>query len=209
MARRQRRDLSVFESSCHLPICLPHTMEASHCPFSCWTPSREAVNTNFYSLWFDSTGNRTRVYRFSSRRSIHSTTDRLTWSITDRSTIFCWSFSCKPYDVNSLLMLNWFWVEKFSLQYALCDFNSILLHCTKLFIRLSVDREQIFDVTFEPPYWKILRAPLFVGIYNKFHINSESGVECTWKETSAEYFEYTTKLRIDLPKVGLSLYKIL
>ena len=26
----------------------------------------------FFSLWFDSTGNRTRVYRFSSRRSIHS-----------------------------------------------------------------------------------------------------------------------------------------
>ena len=35
------------------------------------------MNTNFYSLWFDPTGNRTRVYRFSSRRSIHSTTDRL------------------------------------------------------------------------------------------------------------------------------------
>ena len=77
MARRQRRDLSVFESSCHLPTCLPHTAEASHCPFNCWTSSREAVNTNFYSLWFDPTGNRTRVYRFSSRRSIHSTTDRL------------------------------------------------------------------------------------------------------------------------------------
>ena len=76
MAKRQRRDLSVFESSCHLPTCLPHTMGASHCLFNCWTSSREAVNTNFYSLWFDSTGNRTRVYRFSSRRSIHSTTDR-------------------------------------------------------------------------------------------------------------------------------------
>ena len=35
------------------------------------------MNTNFYSLWYDPTGNRTRVYRFSSRRSIHSTTDRL------------------------------------------------------------------------------------------------------------------------------------
>ena len=22
----------VFESSCHLPICLPNTVEASHCP---------------------------------------------------------------------------------------------------------------------------------------------------------------------------------
>ena len=35
------------------------------------------MNTNFYSLWFDPTGNRNRVYRFSGRRSIHSTTDRL------------------------------------------------------------------------------------------------------------------------------------
>ena len=28
LARRQRR-----ESNCHLPTCLPHTVEASHCPF--------------------------------------------------------------------------------------------------------------------------------------------------------------------------------
>ena len=55
-----------------------HTRWRLHAvPLNCWTSSREAVNTNFYSLWFDSTGNRTRVYRFSSRRSIHSTTDRL------------------------------------------------------------------------------------------------------------------------------------
>ena len=42
-------------------------------PFKRWMSSREAVNTNFDSLWFDPTGNRTRVYCFSSRRSIHST----------------------------------------------------------------------------------------------------------------------------------------
>ena len=53
---------------------LPHTVEASHCSFNCRTSSREAVNTNFFSLWFDPTGNQTRVYRFNSRRSIHSTT---------------------------------------------------------------------------------------------------------------------------------------
>ena len=45
--------------------------------FNCWTSSSEAVNINFYRLWFDPTGNRTRVYRFSSRRSTHSTTERL------------------------------------------------------------------------------------------------------------------------------------
>ena len=31
------------------------------------------MNINFYSLWFDPTGNRTLVYHFSSRRSIHLT----------------------------------------------------------------------------------------------------------------------------------------
>ena len=56
--------------------CLPHTMETSHRFFNCWTTSREVVNTKFYSLWFDPIGNWTRVHRFSSRRSIHSTTDR-------------------------------------------------------------------------------------------------------------------------------------
>ena len=38
--------------------------------------SKEAVNTNFSSRWFDPTQNRTRDYRFSSVRCIHSTTDR-------------------------------------------------------------------------------------------------------------------------------------
>ena len=48
-------------------------------------------------------------------------------------------------------MLNCFLFEKFYLHYALCDLDFILLHCTKLFIRQSIDREQIFDVTFENP----------------------------------------------------------
>ena len=53
--------------------------------------------------------------------------------------------------VDVSLMLNRFLVEKFYLHYAVCDFDSILLHCTKLFIRQSIDREKIFDVTFENP----------------------------------------------------------
>ena len=32
------------------------------------------MNINFYKLWFEPTGNRTQVYRFSSRHSIHWTT---------------------------------------------------------------------------------------------------------------------------------------
>ena len=49
------------------------------------------------------------------------------------------------------LMLNCFLFEKFYLHCALCDFDSILLHYAKLFIRQSIDREQIFDVTFGNP----------------------------------------------------------
>ena len=72
-----------FRSSCHmrhaqLPTRVPtHTVEALHCLVLFWASSRKAVNVNFYNLWFDPTGNQTRVYRFCSRRSIHSTTDRL------------------------------------------------------------------------------------------------------------------------------------
>ena len=68
-----------FRSSSQAATCphVYHTWWDLHTvPFNCWTSSREAVNSNFYSLWFDPTGNRTKVYRFSSRLSIHSTTDR-------------------------------------------------------------------------------------------------------------------------------------
>ena len=55
--------------------------------------------------------------------------------------------------IDVCLMLDCFLVEKLYLHYALCNFDSILLHCTKLFIRQSIDHEQIFEVTFEtsPP----------------------------------------------------------
>ena len=66
LTRRQWRDLLSQAAT-----CLPLTAEAPHCPFNCWTSSREAVNTNFYSLWFDPTGNQTWVYCFSSRCFSH------------------------------------------------------------------------------------------------------------------------------------------
>ena len=53
--------------------------------------------------------------------------------------------------IHACLMLNCFLFENFYLHYALCDFDSILLHYAKLFIRQSIDRDQIFDVTFDPP----------------------------------------------------------
>ena len=51
--------------------------------------------------------------------------------------------------IDVCLVLNCFLFEKFCLHYALCDFDSILLHCTKLFTRQSINREQIFGVTFQ------------------------------------------------------------
>ena len=53
--------------------------------------------------------------------------------------------------IDVCLAINCFLFEKFYLHYELSDFDSILLHCNKLFIRQSIDREQIFDVTFQNP----------------------------------------------------------
>ena len=53
--------------------------------------------------------------------------------------------------IDVCLVINCFLFEKFYLHYAMSDFDSILLHCNKLFIRQSIDREQIFDVTFQNP----------------------------------------------------------
>ena len=49
------------------------------------------------------------------------------------------------------LMLYCFVFEKSYLHYALCDFDSILLHCTKLFICQSIDREQFLMSHLKPP----------------------------------------------------------
>ena len=68
-------------SSSQAATCPPvyHTRRRLHnVPLIAEGQAGKLVNTNFYCLWFDPTGNRTRVYRFSSRRSIHSTSDRFT-----------------------------------------------------------------------------------------------------------------------------------
>ena len=56
--------------------------------------------------------------------------------------------------IDVCLVLNCFLFEKFYLRYALCYFDSILLHCTKLIIPQSIDREQILNVTFQTPLLK-------------------------------------------------------
>ena len=66
----------TFRYSSQTATCF--SPKVSHCPFHCWTSIRKSVNYNFFtSFLFHPTGNWNRVYRFSSERFIHSTTDRL------------------------------------------------------------------------------------------------------------------------------------
>ena len=70
--------------------------------------------------------------------------------------------------VDVCLMLNCFLVEKFYLHYALFDFDSILLHCTKLFICQSIEREKNFWRHFwTPPQ---LKNPAYATVSNHFCI---------------------------------------
>ena len=83
----------------------------------------------------------------------------------------------QTYDVNYRCMsnVNCFLFKKFYLNYALCDFDSIPGHCTRLYIRQSIDREQIFDVTFEPllPLKNPTYAP---GLTNAYLVSSSINV---------------------------------
>ena len=68
-------------SSSQAATCSPHTEEVSLCNFLLLNIKQvgsEAVNTNFYNLWFYPTliEPQSTLYRFSSRRSIYSTTDQ-------------------------------------------------------------------------------------------------------------------------------------
>ena len=59
------------------------------------------MNTNFYSLWFDPTGNRTEPFQtFSSRRFIHSTTDRLKVALSQLETKY------KQLEYGTFIFLN-------------------------------------------------------------------------------------------------------
>ena len=53
-ATTQQRDPRVKLR--HLPTCLPHMVEASHCSFLLLTVKQESCEYQFYSLWFDPTG---------------------------------------------------------------------------------------------------------------------------------------------------------
>ena len=82
----------TLRSSSQAATCPAHLStthrEASLCALQCWTSSRKAVNTDFCSLWYDPTRNRTRVYRSSSRSSIqHSATVRFAHCTSDMYTI--------------------------------------------------------------------------------------------------------------------------
>ena len=87
LARSQRRDLFGVRS-CHLSTTHGDEGYISHCPFYCWTSKMKTVITNFDTLWFGLTCNRTRVYRFSCRLLIQSTSIWLSRKCTN------WAPSC-------------------------------------------------------------------------------------------------------------------
>ena len=78
LTRRQKKDFSIFESSCHLPTCLSHLVEASRCPFLFLNVKHRSPEYQllFFCVKFDPTWNQTQVHRFSSKRSIDSINDR-------------------------------------------------------------------------------------------------------------------------------------
>ena len=45
-----RTEKKIVWSLSEAAICLPHTVEASHCPFCYWTSSKLAVNSNSYHV---------------------------------------------------------------------------------------------------------------------------------------------------------------
>ena len=85
-----------------------------------------AVNTNFSGLWLDPTGNRTHVDRISSKRSIHSTTDRfkkifLTAQYTPIVLLFSYPSLALHYnDFRCSMMLI---ILKLSFNYACLEFR--------------------------------------------------------------------------------------
>ena len=99
-------------------------------------------------------------------------------------------------------MLNCFLFEKFYLPYALCDLDSILLHYAKLFIRQSIDREQIFDVTFQNPP---LKNPAYATVVKyaevvKAQLEAESATSAIAEVALRFNFDFETlqKLRCGL-----------
>ena len=82
-ARRQQRNLciAVFGPGYYLPTCLPHMMEALHCPILLLNAKQETCKYQFLFLSFLtwSNWNQTRAYRFDSRLTIHSKTDWSHW----------------------------------------------------------------------------------------------------------------------------------
>ena len=114
LGRRQQRDLLVFESSCHLPSAHLSITHGGGFIMSLYIAERQAGKLwipILYSLRFDPTGNHTKVYCFSSRHSIHLTTDRLTYcstffSETVEAPLEQYAWSSIPHTVKSDCVAN-------------------------------------------------------------------------------------------------------
>ena len=89
----------------HLSTAHGRSFEVSFCRFDCWILSREATNSNFYSLWSNTTGNRARVYRFNRGRTLYQLDRRM---VLDHVWLLCWRYGME-------------WNENFGMKYGKCQ----------------------------------------------------------------------------------------
>ena len=86
--------------------------------------------------------------------------------------------------VNVCLMLNCFLVEKFYFHYALCDFDSILLHCTTvsyLFAKVQIAKKILMSLLNSP-----LKSPAYATVsYHLLHLMYQ--LEITLNSTFTTY----------------------
>ena len=118
------------------------------------------MNTNFYSIWFDPISNRTPVDHFSSKRSIHSTTDRSSKSkqyfhiqATSKQKLNPWEI-IEGLKYPAPLCLAWFGARK--TERKLMRYAEKRLH---LFHHEHGNKRWVFDVMPYPCF--ILRARQF------------------------------------------------
>ena len=98
--------------------------------FNCWTSSRKAVNTNFCSLWFGQTWNRTHVYRFNGRHSIHLKTDQLKYL-----NVHYFIHSLISFLIYFLMFISYFFIYSLmTISYPFLNVDSVI---SKLFFRYT------------------------------------------------------------------------
>ena len=94
LAKTQRRDLLFFQQAASCPHFY-HTRWRLHTVSLLLNVKQGSSEYQYRSRWFNASRNRTRVYRFSSRRSIHSAIDQL-----NKLTLYLTEFGFSALEMN-------------------------------------------------------------------------------------------------------------